>query len=76
GWICVRPPYAKQLLTQTGLSTTCGGEFDFDFASYIDSGVDPQLVPGEIVYAQAWVSDPSGVGHGTLTDAIAFRVTE
>ncbi|MBI5434452.1 MAG: PD40 domain-containing protein, partial [Planctomycetes bacterium] len=46
GWICVRPPYAKQLLTQTGLSTTCGGEFDFDFASYIDSGVDPQLVPG------------------------------
>ncbi|MBI5434789.1 MAG: hypothetical protein HZA52_18295 [Planctomycetes bacterium] len=74
GWLCIRAPFAKLGLLPSGTSAACGGEFAFDFADWIDSGADPQLVPGEIVYLQAWVSDPSHTAHGTLTDALAFRL--
>ncbi|MCC7173120.1 MAG: hypothetical protein IT459_21910 [Planctomycetes bacterium] len=74
GWLCIRAPFAKLGLIPSGTCAPCGAEFAFDFANWIDSGADPQLVPGGIVYLQAWVSDPSHTSHGTLTDALAFRL--
>jgi len=48
----------------------------YDFHARVQSGVDPALVPGRLVYAQYWYRDPhdpAGFGLG-LSNAICFPI--
>jgi hypothetical protein len=48
--------------------------FSFDFNARIQSGVDPALAAGVLVYAQYWYRDPL-VGSTTgLTDGLQFGI--
>ena len=60
----------------SGGSGPCTGTFSFDMNAFIQSGVYPALVPGEIVYCQWWsrdLQDPAGFGTG-LTNALYFGI--
>ncbi len=77
GTRCVRTPIQRtppQVAADTG--NPCGGSYTFDFQSRIQSGIDPGLVPGAIVFCQYWFRDPhdpTGFGTG-LTDALRFGI--
>ncbi len=77
GWLCVRAPVRRTPLLQSGGSTggnDCTGSFSFDFDAWLQSGVDPALTPGAMVFAQYWSRD-SAVSFGTVrSDALSFGV--
>ena len=52
----------------------CTGTFLFDMNARIQSGIDPELVPGAEVYAQFWSGDPARAGTTNLTDAVCFTI--
>jgi hypothetical protein len=77
GHLCV-----SGTLTRTGQQTSgsaggpCTGSFHFEFNQHVQSGANPTLVPGTLVFAQYWFrdqQDPAGFGSG-LTDAVRFGV--
>jgi hypothetical protein len=75
-WHCVEPPTPRVGGQVSAGSGTCGGTLSFDMNAYIQSGVYPSLVPGEIVYCQWWsrdLQDPVGFGTG-LTNALYFGI--
>ena len=76
GWLCVRPPLAWLPATITGgpAVPTCEGVLQVDFNAWIARGIDPALVAGQLVHAQAWVRDLGAVGGLVLTDAVAFLI--
>ena len=77
GTLCVAAPTRRTPIQNSGGSVSppdCSGTLAFDFNSHIQSGVDPQLVAGESVYAQYWSRDPSTVSNTNLTDAIQFTI--
>ncbi|MBI5363817.1 MAG: hypothetical protein HZA53_11610 [Planctomycetes bacterium] len=57
-------------------SGPCGGVFSYNFNVRIQSGADPTLLPGELIYAQWWhrdPNDPAGYQSG-LTNALCFGI--
>jgi hypothetical protein len=75
-WHCVEPPTPRVGGQVSAGSGPCDGTFSFDMNAYIQSGVYPSLVPGEIVYCQWWsrdLQDPAGFGTG-LTNALYFGI--
>lgn len=74
--LCIEQPFRRvggQVSQGTG---TCGGSLAYDFNLRIQSGTDPALVPGVLVYAQWWYRDPfdaTGFGSG-LTDGLGFGI--
>jgi hypothetical protein len=75
-WHCVEPPTPRVGGQVSAGSGTCGGTFSFDMNAYIQSGMYPSLVPGEVVYCQWWsrdLQDPAGFGTG-LTNALYFGI--
>ncbi|MBK7876898.1 MAG: hypothetical protein IPJ77_14325 [Planctomycetes bacterium] len=57
-------------------SGACGGLFSYNFNLRIQSGADPTLFPGEVIYAQWWhrdPNDPAGYQSG-LTNALCFGI--
>lgn len=77
GYLCI-----SGTVTRTGFQASgaggapCSGDFNFDFNPHVQSGVDPTLVPGTLVFAQYWfrdLQDPAGFGSG-LTNAVRFGV--
>jgi hypothetical protein len=46
--------------------------FQVDFASYVASGVDLSLIPGQGVWAQWYSRDPASLSTTNLTDALYF----
>lgn len=78
GNLCVAPPFVRMPASATGgtppPAVDCTGAFSTDFNAWIASGVDPTLVPGAPVYAQAWVRDPSHPSGSLLSDAAAFVI--
>jgi hypothetical protein len=75
-WHCVEPPTPRVGGQVSAGSGPCGGTFSFDMNAYIQSGVYPSLMPGEIVYCQWWsrdLQDPAGFGTG-LTNALYFGI--
>ena len=77
GTHCVDPPTPRvggQFSSIGGAG--CSGTYDFDMGGYIQSGNDPKLVPGAIVYCQWWsrdLADPTGFGI-SLTNAAWFWI--
>ena len=54
----------------------CSGVFHFDFNARIQSGVDPNLVPGTVVFSQYLYrdpQDPTGFASG-LTNGLRFAI--
>ena len=54
----------------------CSGTYSLDFNARIQGGIDPNLIPGALIYCQWWYRDgqsPSGFGSG-LTDALCFGI--
>jgi hypothetical protein len=79
GYRCMAPPIRRTPAQGSGGTigpADCTGTYSMDFNARIQSGVDPQLVPGASVYAQWWSRDgqsPSGSG---LTNALSFTVCQ
>jgi hypothetical protein len=57
-----------------GSNLACSGTYSFDFNATIQSGADPDLVPGKTVYSQYWFRNPgSATGAGT-SEALQFTI--
>jgi hypothetical protein len=78
GTLCVQPPQVRTDTQNTGGGGTppCGGYMTLDFNTYTASGVDPQLVAGQTVWAQYWSRDPGFAppNNTNLTDAVRFTI--
>ena len=54
---------------------TCDGILSIDFNAYMNSGANPSLTAGTVVWGQFWFRDPAHpVGGVGLTNAITFTV--
>ncbi|MCC7013664.1 MAG: FG-GAP repeat protein [Planctomycetes bacterium] len=79
GFMCIVAP-TKRTPNQSSNgaappASDCSGAFTFDFNARIQSGVDPQLVAGQEVFAQYWSRDPQDASTTNLTDALALFIT-
>jgi len=78
GTLCVHPPITRTPVQNSGGNpppTDCSGVFSYDFNARIQSGVDPSLVAGQVVYGQYWYRDPQSSPFGTgLSDALQFDI--
>ncbi len=80
GALCVAPPLKRSPLLASGGSLPpawdCSGSFHFDFNAWIQSGIDPVLVQGQMVWAQYWYRDPGFAAPDNvgLTDAVEFTI--
>jgi hypothetical protein len=77
GFLCI-----SGTVTRTGFQASgaggapCSGGFQFEFNAHVQSGIDPTLQPGTLVFAQYWfrdLQDPAGFGSG-LSNAVRFGV--
>ena len=70
------PPWTPIGITGSGGvgGGACDGRLVFDFGSWLASGADPRLIPGQAVHAQAWVRDPSDPTTVALSNGVAFVV--
>lgn len=77
GYLCLAAPIVRAGSRFSGSTgSACSGAFRFNFNTYVQTGVDPALVPGVVVFGQYWFrdpGDPAGFGTG-LTDAVRFGV--
>jgi hypothetical protein len=79
GTLCVAPQLRRTNSKATGGNpppNDCSGKLEYDFNHLIRSGIDPALVPGAQVDAQAWYrdpADPAGFGTG-LSNGIEFVI--
>ncbi|MBI5363818.1 MAG: hypothetical protein HZA53_11615 [Planctomycetes bacterium] len=75
GTFCIGPFRRAGGQTSQGAGP-CGGVFSYNFNVRVQSGADPTLLPGELVYAQWWhrdPNDPAGYQSG-LTNALCFGI--
>lgn len=73
---CIAPPRrmtARQTSGNTGAGI-CGGALSVDFNSFVQTGLDPQLVAGAQVNAQWIFRDPTGPSALASTAAIEFNI--
>jgi hypothetical protein len=77
GSLCIASPLQRVGPFASGGNpppSDCSGALTFDFNALIQSGVDPTLVQGAIVYAQYWYRDPASIGGSGLTNAVQFQI--
>lgn len=77
GVLCVRPPLQRTPVQDSGGGPPpddCSGTLAFDFNALIQSGADPALATGAIVYAQYFYRDPSSTDAAGLTDAARLTI--
>ena len=77
GTYCVLQP-TRRTRGQDSLGgpAPCTGSYSYDFNPRIQSGADPFLVPGALVYAQYWFrdpADPQGFASG-LSNGLCFGI--
>lgn len=82
GILCLAPPLRRTPASNSGSNglppplDVCSGVLSFDFNARVQSGVDPLLQPGRVVYAQYRFRDPfepGGFGVG-WSDAVRFGI--
>jgi len=75
GTLCVSG-YHRTPPQSSGGSGACTGHWQYDMNARIQSGIDPNLVPGKFIYAQWWGRDPlDPAGFGSqLSDALRFGI--
>jgi hypothetical protein len=74
---CIPAPTKRTPIQNSGGNPPpddCSGAYTFDFRARIQSGIDPNLVPGAAVYAQFWSRDPQSASTTGLTDAVCFTI--
>ena len=80
GTLCVEPPLVRLSIQSSGgagpSASNCGGALTTDLGAWIQSGVDPELVPGVRVWTQAWYRDPgfNAPDNVGLSDALRFVI--
>lgn len=79
GFLCVQAPLRRTPVSLTGGTSggnDCTGVLARDFNALIASGVDPQLVAGQEVWAQFYSRDPGFAppNNVNLTEAIDFVI--
>lgn len=76
GILCVASPLKRVGAQTSAGSGPCGGTCSYDFNARIQSGVDPGLVPGTLVFAQWYQRDPFDPAgfHSGLSDALRFGI--
>jgi Tol biopolymer transport system component len=79
GRLCIARPLRRAVLAASGGNAAahdCTGSLTFDFNVRIRSGIDADLVPGTVVYAQYFYRDPTDpAGSGTgASDALRFAI--
>jgi len=76
---CVQPPTKRTPVLSSGGNPAppddCSGLLTYDFNLRIQSGLDPDLVPGTTVYAQFFYRDPPSSFNSGLTPAACFSIT-
>jgi len=71
GLRCVAPALRRTQVQSSGGVVPCEGGFSYDFNARIQSGLDPELVPGVTVYAQYWFRD---AGSSNTSSAWQFVI--
>ena len=79
GFLCVQAPVKRTAIQSSGGNLgpdDCSGVYTYDFDARIQSGDDPGLVAGALVYAQFWYRDPSQAGPFTTgrSDGLRFGI--
>jgi photosystem II stability/assembly factor-like uncharacterized protein len=74
GTLCVKSPTVRTALQNSGGSATCSGAYSYDFNARIQSGVDPNLSVGVVVYSQYWYRDPQDSYTTGLSDGLQFTI--
>lgn len=77
GTLCVQAPLTRAGVRYSfgsGGPPNCTGFLTWDFNGRIQSGLDPLLVPGATVYAQAWFRDPAATPMTGLSNGIEFTI--
>jgi hypothetical protein len=78
GVLCVAPALRRTGVLSSGGSTggpDCSGSLAVDFNALIRSGIDADLVPGTVVYAQFVYRDRPSVAGAELGTSDALRFT-
>lgn len=77
GILCARPPLRRTPVTNSlgnPLRDDCSGVLGFDFTSWLQSGVDPDLILSASVNAQFWYRDPASPDGVGISNAVSFEV--
>lgn len=77
GFLCVQTPIRRTPVQNSGGNpppNDCSGTLGLDFNAWIQSGVDPMLVPGVTTFTQFWSRDPASPSTTSLSDAIFFVI--
>jgi hypothetical protein len=78
GVLCLAAPQSPTPAQGSGgnppPTNDCSGAFSIDFNAWIQSGADPQLVPGAVVFSQYWYRDPDSQGAVGLSDSLQFVI--
>lgn len=77
GYLCVQSPVRRTSLLDSGGNIgvdDCSGAYVYDFDARIQSGADPSLGAGTIVYAQFWSRDPASSFTSVRSDALSFGI--
>jgi hypothetical protein len=75
GTLCI-DGYHRTPAQSSGGGGACTGHWQYDMNARIQSGNDPNLVPGSLIYVQWWGRDPlDPAGFGSqLSDALRFGI--
>jgi hypothetical protein len=77
GVLCVNTPLMRTPISNTGGNVgpdDCTGVAGYNFNARIQSGIDPLLVSGAVVYAQFYYRDPMDPQTVGLTNAVQFQI--
>lgn len=75
GFLCVAPPIQRTAVQSSGGNPPpddCSGTYSFDFNAYAQSGADPNIMVGTMLYGQYWSRDPQSPSTTSLSDALAW----
>jgi hypothetical protein len=77
GWHCVKLPTKRTAVQNSGGNpppNDCSGTYTFDFDALIQSGTNPALVPGAMIFAQYWARDLGAVSQSSFSNAMRFGI--
>jgi len=77
GILCLQQPIRRttpQVSAGNPPPDDCSGSYAIDFNAWIQSGIDPLLVPGRMVDGQYWSRDPASPSGTGLSDAVEFVI--
>lgn len=77
GTLCVQGPIRRTPVQVSGGSAAgadCTGSYSFDFNAWAQSGVDANLIPGTLVFAQYWYRDPADAFGSGTSNGLRFEL--